>query len=289
MFISFVALLFLAIPAGSAYALPIDVSDFATDPSGAQFTIGPVSTGDPGSINLATDPTLEYGVTSPDGTANTMQMSWQMATEGVEAQAGWELIFGEDPDLTGQVISLSINPPGGWVNFKGNPVPNPGDPTKAKPDVFQGITSLEVRAIDMAGALAGSWGFNTDQALLNPPANDPLMAGGVSLLCNVMQTVNINVGLPIAGSAIVSGDPMGPWIGPNFSTGGHGNFTNIGTLQFFENGVLAGNLNVVPGQTVPGLNNYWDHITVTPEPSIATLLFLGIGGLAMRRVNRRSR
>ena len=266
----------------NAYALPIEVPNFATDPSGAQFTIGPVPVSDPGSNNLAGPPTLEFGVTSvPDGTENTMQMSWEQDTAG-EAQAGWELVFGEDPDLRNQIITLTINPPGGWTNNAGLPIPSPGNPGAVPPDLFQGISSVSVRAIDNVGVLAGGWGFNTDQALLFPLVNDPLAAGLHYLANNVMQQVTINVGVaPVAGSATVAWGPGGPFTAPNFLIAGNNNFANIGSLQFFENGILQGGVTVIPGQTIPNLLNYWDSLHVTPEP--ATIMLLGLGGLLLRR------
>lgn len=278
------AVVMLTIPTGIAYGLPVVVPDFAVDPSGLQFTIEPVPAGDPGSINLGGDPTLQYGVTSdPDGTLNTMKMSWEQNVPDAEAQAGWQLVFGEDPDIRNQQIILSINPPGGWTNALGLVIPSPGNPLQG--DLFQGISSLQVRAIDNLGVLAGGWGFNTDMDLLLPPGNDPLAAGGVSLQCNFMQTVTINVGNgPAPASAIVAGGPGGPFIAPNFLIGGNGNFANIGTLQFFENGILQGGVNVIPGQPLPGLANYWDHITVTPEPT--TFSLLALGGLALLRRRR---
>lgn len=275
-----------AIPAGVAQALPINVADFSVDPSGPQFTIQPVSASDPGSINLVGDPTLQYGVSSvPDGTPNTMKMSWEQNVSDMEAQAGWELVFGLDPDIRNQQIILSINPPGGWTNAAGIPIPSPGNPNPPVNDLFQGIRSLQVRAIDNVGALAGGWGFNTDMSLLMPPGNDFLAAGGVSLQNNFMQTVTINVGNgPAAGSAVVAGGPGGPYIGPNFLVGGNGNFANISKLQFFENGILQGGVQVIPGQLLPGIANYWDHIAVTPEPATGSLLALA--GLALLRRRR---
>ncbi len=279
--------LFVAGPVGIVQALPIEVPDFATDPSGLQFTIEPVPITDPGCINLAAEPNLYFGdISEPDGTTDVMRMEWSQDDPGMEAQAGWQLVFGEDPDLRGQQISLSINPPGGWTNAAGIPIPNPGNP--AMGDLFQGITSLQVRALDINNVLAGGWGFNTDMAGLLPPMNDPLAAGLVSLQCNWMQVVTINVtaASPAAGDAVVSLGPGGPFIAPNFLIAGNGNWANIGTLQFFENGVLQGGVNLIPGQTnYPGINNYWDHITVTPEPTTLGLLMLG--GFALLRRRRR--
>ncbi|MEE9212169.1 MAG: hypothetical protein V3U29_05900, partial [Phycisphaeraceae bacterium] len=243
---------YVALSAAIAHALPLVVPDFATDPSGAQFTIQPVAKNDPGSNNLAAAPELTFGVTSPDGTDNTLLMEWEQKPGGgqdQEAQAGWELVFGTDPDIRNQQIILSIFPPGGWTTAAGVPiVPGPGNPGIG--DLFQGIRDVSVRAIDNVGALAGGWGFNTDEDLLfGPPVNDPLAAGLHSLANNSLQTVTINVGLgPAASSATVTGGPGGPFIGPNFLIAGNNNFANIARLQFFENGIFQGGVTVVPGQ-----------------------------------------
>ena len=279
----------VALSAAIAHALPVVVTDFAVDPSGAQFTIQPVAVADPGSENLAGLPTLAFGVTSqPDGTLNTMKMTWEQGEfTGDEAQAGWELVFGTDPDIRNQQIILSINPPGGWTNAAGVPIPSPGNPGVG--DLFQGIRSVQVRAIDMGGALAGGWGLNTDEALrFGLPVTDLLAASLHSLANNFMQTVTINVGPGpvVAGSATITGGPAGALTGPNFLIAGNNNFANIAKLQFFENGILQGGVGVIPGQTGPGLLNYWDHVTVTPEP--ATLGLLVVSGLAMMLRRRRA-
>ena len=177
----------LVLFASGAHALPVIVPDFAVDPSGPEFTIQAVSATDPNSNNLAADPILEFGVTSvPDGTANTLRMTWEQATPDLEAQAGWELVFGTDPNLQNQKITLSINPPGGFAG------PGP---------VFVGIISVSVIAVDFGGNVAGGWGFNTDVAGLLGVGNDPLALGLSSLQSNVMQNITIDIGLgPVAGS-----------------------------------------------------------------------------------------
>jgi hypothetical protein len=259
---------------GSVQALPVVIPDFVVDPSGPSFTIGPVSMFDAGSNNLIADPTLTFGVSSlPDFTPDTLQMSWEADVPDGEAQAGWELVFGADPDLTNQTISLDIQPPGGWVDPIGQPAP-PGPPS-----TFVGILSAEVRALDNNGVLAGGWGFNTDRAGWVPLAQDPLALGLASLENNVQNSVIISVGTgPAAGSANVV-NTQGAWIAPNYLVNGNNNWANILTLQFFENGVLQGGQTVIPGQTQPGLNNYWRNIKVTPEP--ASLTLLGACGLVL--------
>jgi MYXO-CTERM domain-containing protein len=273
--------------APAALALPVEVPDFAGDPSGLEFTIGPILPGDGLSSNIAGPPLLTFGATDPGGTTDVLIMSWQPVDENMPAQAGWELAFGADPDLTGQTISLSINPPGmGGL-------------------VVGGITHLEVVIVDINGLSAGGWGFNTDQVVpafpggYVPLGNDPLASGKApvfpvaplppwpvaSLAQNWMQTVNINIGAgPAPASALITGGPIGLLIGPNYLVAGNGGSIALAaSIQFYENGVLAGNQSV-PANAPPGLNNYWDHIIVTPEP--ATLTLLALGGLALIRRRR---
>ncbi|MCH7751728.1 MAG: hypothetical protein IH898_06180, partial [Planctomycetes bacterium] len=187
----FAALLMGGLLAGSAtfsHALPISVPDFANDPTGAQFTIQAVPKTDDNSDNLAATPQLTYGVTSPDGTDNTLLMEWSQKngpSADLPAQAGWELVFGVDPDIRNLQIILSIFPPGGWTDAAGNPIGSPGNPGVPNFDLFQGIFSLSVIAIDNLGFQAGGWGFDTDQDLLFPLGSG---LGAFSLANNFMQT-----------------------------------------------------------------------------------------------------
>ena len=276
-----------------AMALPVEVPDFAIDPSGVEFDIFPIAPGDGLSANLAAPPLLTYGETDPTtGTADVLVMSWEPFDPDKPAQAGWELVFGQDPDLTNQTISMSINPPG-----IGGPGPGP----------VGGITHVEVVIVDINGLSAGGWGFNTDQLVAGIPGgayvplgNDFALSGiapvfpigppppppVASLAQNSMQTVNINIGAgPVAGSATIIGGPMGQLIGPNYRVpGAGGSIALAARIQFYENGVLAGNI-AVPANAPPGLNNYWDHIIVTPEP--ATMSLLALGALAILRRKRR--
>jgi hypothetical protein len=279
----------LAMSAGVAQGLPIEVPDFATDPSGPAFTIEAIGPGEGLSSNIASAPSLTYGVTDPvTGTEDVLQMNWEPSNPSEPAQAGWSLVFGQDPDLTNQTISLSINPPG--IN---------------NPQGVAAITHLEVIIRDKNGLSCGGWGFNTDQSGMAPPGwitlgNDPLAAGKApvvvagpalpappwaSLANNWMQTVNINIGNgPVAGSATILGGPLGLLIGPNYLLAGNGGSIALAqSLEFYENGNLAGS-QTVPANAPPGLNNYWDHITVTPEPTtLALLVFGGLGLLRRRR------
>jgi len=275
--------------ASAASALPLIVPDFADNPSGPEFFIGPVGPDAGSSSNIAGPPLLTFGETDPvSGTNDVLVMNWDPVDKDQPAQAGWEVVFGTDPDLTGQTISLSINPPGmGGL-------------------VVGGITHLEVVIVDINGLSAGGWGFNTDQAVpafpvgYVPLGNDAALSGKApvfpvgpippppvaALAQNFMQTVTINIGNgPAAGSAQIVGGPGGPLIGPNYLLAGNGGSIALAArIQFYENGVLAGNQSV-PANAPPGLNNYWDHITVTPEP--ATMTLLAVGGLALIRRRRR--
>jgi len=286
----------LVLPAGIAGALPINVPDFSVDPSGSAFEIFPIGATQGLSSNIAAAPTLTFGVTDQEtSTSNTMQMNWTPVNEEESAQAGWALRFLQDPDLTNQQISLSINPPG-----------------QNNPRGLAAITHLEIIIRDINGNSAGGWGFNTDQSGVRaggaPPVgpfvtlgNDPfgtwrapncLPAGPAlpppplgplaSLANDMMQVVTINIfNGPVAGSATIQGGPLGQLTGPNYLLAGNGGLiTQAQQLEFYENGVLAGSIQV-PAYGAAGLNNYWDHITVTPEP--ATLGLLGIGTLALIR------
>ena len=130
-----------------AMALPVEVPDFSSDPSGPEFTIGPIPAFEGLSANIAGPPLLTFDELDPvTGTDDVLVMSWEPVNPNEPAQAGWELVFGADPDLTNETISLSINPPG--IGGVGPPA---------------GITHLEVVIIDINGFSAGGWGFNTDQ------------------------------------------------------------------------------------------------------------------------------
>ena len=291
--------------APGALALPVEVPDFAAPPVGP-FSINPIDPSASGvnlSTNLAGPPLLAYGETDPTTvpeTHNVLVMSWEPIDVMEPAQAGWELVFGQDPDLTNGTISLSISPPG---------VGSPTGPAG-------GITHLEVVIVDITGRSAGGWGFNTDQAfaaigglpyltLASEPVNlapsgiapvaptvlplpAPIPMPRASLAQNFMQTVNINIGAgPAWGSATITGGPVGvgPLTGPNYLIpSGGGSITLAASIQFYENGILAGNASV-PANGLGPLNNYWDHIVVTPEP--ATMSLLAVGALAILRRKRR--
>jgi hypothetical protein len=214
-------------------------------------------------------------------------MNWEPMVTGLPAQAGWQLEFGTDPDLTNHILTLSINPPGAFQQGFG----------------FGGMTQVEVQIVDANNQRVG-WGFNTDQAaaaafrglpplgLANdlvaagrspiipaPPAPPPVPwppLGGVSasLAQNFMQVVTINIGNgPVAGSATFMGGPAGPLIGPNYLIQGGGLVSQAMKIEFYENGLLAGVAQIPPG--FPGLNNYWDHLSLVPEPASSALWFVG--------------
>ena len=103
-----------------------------------------------------------------------------------------------------------------------------------------------------------------------------------------MQTVTINIGAgPTPGSALVQGGPAGALVGPNYIINTGGLVSQAKSLEFYENGVLAGISQIPPG--FPGLNNYWDHLSlVVPVPAAAwlgmsLLATLGGGRLLLRR------
>ena len=281
--------------AGPAMGKTIQIPAFASDPSGPGYQIAAIGPTEGASQNLLSAPTLTYGVTDPvTGTTNTLRMGWEPAISTESAQAGWKLVFGSDPDLTNHTLTLSINPPGAFQQGFG----------------FGGMTHVEVHIVDVNNQRVG-WGFNTDQAAAAafyglpalPLGNDLAAAGkaavlpappaplppwppaglSASLAQNFMQVVSINIGNgPVAGSATIAGGPAGILTGPNYLIQGGGLITQAKQIEFYENGLLAGTAQIPPGWA--GLNNYWDHVTLVPEP--AALSLLALGGLALIRRRR---
>jgi hypothetical protein len=255
----------------------LDIPNFASPPTGGGYYIDPILPGEGRTTNISAPPELTYGATSvPDGTANCLQMRWEPTDPYLDARAGWRLRFGTDPNLVNHILSLSINPPGGIVV---DPLGNQN---------FVGIASATIDILDINLVSCGAWDFNTDQAGMIVPRNDPNAQGFSSLVNNVMNTVTINLGNgPVPGSATVSGvDPLtGPfnYTAPNGIFPGNGNLANAFSIDFYENGRLRGNW-VIPGQLgVIGDINFWDHVSITPEPATISLLALGALALVSRR------
>jgi hypothetical protein len=193
-----------------------------------------------------------------------------------DATAGWRLTFGTDPNLINHVLTLSINPPGGLVNNN-----------------FVGIASVTIDILDntVNKNSCGAWDFNTDQMGKIVAGPDPFAAGGASLYNNVQNTVTINIGNgPVAGSATVSGNDRGGnafnFTAPNNIFLGGGNLANAGSIDFYENGRLRGNVQI-PNQGPLGDVNFWDHVQLTPEPATLALLGFGVAGLLARRRTRK--
>jgi hypothetical protein len=282
-----VAVFAVVVLAGVVAPLPawgkvLEIPNFALPPSGGAYYIDPILPGVGRTTNISTAPVLTYGATSePDLTANCLQMTWQPTNSSMEARAGWKLTFGTDPNLINHILSLSINPPGGIV-------PGP----VGQPNFFVGILSATIDILDINGFSCGAWDFNTDQMGLFPPANDPLAKGFSSLVNNVMNTVTINLGNgPVPGSATVSGVDRNflpfNYVAPNniWAPQG-GNLAKAASIDFYENGLLRGNVQI-PGQGVFGATNFWDHVTITPEPATLALLGLGAAGLVARRRSKK--
>ena len=271
--------------AGPAWAKVMTIPDFETDPSGPGFAIRALLPGEGLSENIAAPPELTYGATSvPDGTLNCLRMTWMPPGEpggdyDVDSRAGWRLTFGTDPNLVNHILSLSINPPGGLDPF-GN---------------FMGIFSATIDILDINNVSCGAWDFNTDMAGTFMPVNDPGAQGLSSLVNNAMNTVTINLGNgPAPGSATVISNSV-TWgavnvTAPNgiFGPGvGSLGLAQAASIDFYENGRLRGNWQI-PGQLgVIGDINFWDHVSITPEP--ATLALLAAGGIGMLLRRKRNK
>jgi len=282
----------LALGAAPALAKSLSIPDFAIDPSGPGYYIEAMTPGYPGTDNV-TAIDIHFGETDDTGTTDMLRMNWQPDDNYSPSQAGWSLVFDEDPDLTNHTLTLSIRPPGA------GPAPAPAG----------GMTQVEVRIVDKNNVSCGGWGFNTDQFFAVPPgipvpmATDPLALGqapvpylGTPQLASMAQgvlggapppfvhNVTINIGNgPVANSAVVVG-PGGPLAGPNYiiPTAG-GNLANAGRIDFYENGVLAGGF-AVPFNGPQGLNNWWTNIQLAPTiPEPAGLGLIGAALLALRR------
>lgn len=253
-------------------AKTISIPNFATNPSGTDFVIEAIAPGEGLTHNIATASQLEYGQTSvPDGTSSCLRMAWQAVDPYEEATAGWRLRFLADPDIRNHVLSFSVNAPGGF-DPQGN---------------FVGVTNVTVGITDINNQFVGGWQFNTDQlGAAGPVVNDPLAQNKISLYNNIMQTITINLLLgPTPGSAIVAGGPGAPRIAPNLVIAGNNNLAQAATLDYYENGLLRGSIGI-PGQPFQGgLVNFWDHVSLVPEP--ATLALLALGGLAVTAIRRR--
>jgi hypothetical protein len=277
-------------------AKEIHIPNFATDPSGSGFSIVPIIPSEGRSSNIASAPTLTYGVTDPTGMVNTMRMNWSPFVGGDEpARAGWALVFGIDPDVRNHVLTMNINPPG---------LANPQNPA--------GLANVEVVVVDANKNRTG-WGFNTDQwTWVNAPppapgwvplANDPFAALAAnpapivppppvappfaSMSQNFMHQVTINFGNgPVPGSATVVGAPgfPGGLTGPNYlinpGPGSAAILQNAVSIEFYENGNLRGNM-AVPINGPAGLNNYWNNINLAPVPEPSTFVLLGAGALGL--------
>jgi len=289
------AVALLALVASPALAKELSIPNFAIEPPGPEYTVAAIAPGTFATNNVSSID-LTFNQEDDIGTTAMLMMNWQPIDPDQPAMAGWSLVFGTDPDLTNHTLSLSIRPPGA----------GPGAPAGG------GMTQVEVHIVDMGGLSCGGWGFNTDQFFAVPPGgivptgNDFLAAGqapvpyvGTPELASMNQggpggppmfvhNVTINIGNgPVANSAVVVG-PGGPLAGPNYIiASGGGNLANAARLDFYENGLLAGNV-AVPFGGPAGLNNWWTNIQLTgpvppiPEPGALSLLGLGVLGLAAR-------
>lgn len=259
---SAVAVLMATICVSWAVGKELNIPSFPTDPSGPAFTIRALLPGEGLTSNLASPAELTYGVTSqPDQVSNCLRMAWQPTNPLEDTQAGWRLAFGSDPDLTNHVLTVSILPPGAMIQ---NPNPPPAQ-------LFVGVSNVSICITDAANKLVGGWGFNTDQTV-------NAVGPGTSLYNNWMQNVMINIGNgPVANSAQVMGGPVvgPPRIGPDFIVAGNGgSLANAATLDFYENGNLRGQVGIPNQLPFQGMVNFWDHVTLTPEPGALT--FLGL-------------
>jgi hypothetical protein len=302
---SVIVFMLVACVASPTLAKELSIPDFATDPSGLGYSIEAMPITYPG-VNNVTAITIEFGEEDDTGTTDMLRMNWQPGNADLPSQAGWSVIFGQDPDVTNHTLSLSIRAPGPGV-----PAAPPG-----------GMTQVEVHIVDTAGLSCGGWGFNTDQffaalpAVPVPMGNDPLALGkapvpylaGMPQIASMalgglppppgvppmfVHNVTINIGNgPVAGSAVVLG-PGGPLVAPNYiipAVAGS-SLANAARLDFYENGVLVAPNVAIPIGAPAGLNNWWTNIQLTgpppvAEPGVLSLAALGVVGMLTRRRRR---
>lgn len=275
----------LAILTAFAQAKEINIPSFP-EPMSSIVPIDPFGPAPGRSLNISGPPTLTFGKTSPDPdwTPDCLQMEWEARDPDYEARAGWRLDLG-DPDLTNHWLTLSVHPPGNWIQ-----VPNPTPPPAQIP-VFSGVKQIEVVVADQAGLVIAGWGFNTDQAFPGPnpppPLGFPLSSGinGYSVTNNWMSNVKISIGNgAVANSAWVT-DPLTGLVytGPNYIvpvTSAAG-LANAWTLDFYEDAVFRGSYPIPgTGVIVNGDINWWDHINLSATPEPGTWAMLVCGALA---------
>lgn len=196
-----------------------------------------------------------------------MGMQWAVGAQPDQSTSyigGWKYVYGQDPNLQGQTISMHcftpmISPATGFV-----------------------INTLGIGLMDINGKVR-SWTYNCGPVGGNGalPWNAP----------SFLQIVVSGIGLGAAGDAGHGGNPPpGPFPFDLAAFADNGFDPTLTTwIIGIENGVVPPGGTLVappPGGAANGPFNWWGVDNVTPEPATMGLLTLGLCGLLTRRRGR---